>query len=315
MRRFLLASVVLVAFASSASGQSLGGGSLGGGSLGEGALGAGAIGGGRGSEAPGTLPAAPQYYIAASVDFADQAIADGESIGATHDVCPSSDSVTTTCLGQALVVNRPTWQRAADCRGGVACWKFDANDFFGGTGSTLGLPGDWAWLAGGPTICHSGQSYDATVSGVLAGLFGNKTTSSASKGLYLFSDTRTAKRDILIEVGSSTNTGLTGASCLLGLDETTPFLVTYELLGLGAGEMKVYVNGTSCGTTTAAAYVDVATTIRFAVPYINGSVVEPMEGNFVWCDTSTSAGSVAAMQTRGAAAQAVLAAQLGVTLP
>ena len=312
MRRFLLAGVVLVAFASSASGQSLGGGSLGGGSLGAGALGAGAIGGGRGSGAALTLPADPEYHLAAWIDFAAGAT-NAEEIGATQSICPSADSDTTACLGQSFPSRRGNWATAANCGGPLDCWQFAASDRASGQAGTS--PADWDWLGEEPFVVHVGMNLNA-VSTTYSEVFANRNTTATNvPGVLIFLDHRLGGRDVVVRVGGAvTQTELDGNDCMLGVDETEPFIVTVKVTAAsGADSIELFVNGSVCDTGVINGYSPTQTAVA-AVPGTAGALVSS-ESYFVWADSETSAGSVAAMESRGDQALAYYAAQLGVTLP
>lgn len=262
------------------------------------------------------LPANPQYYISAEEDFA-QGATDGESIGDAQNVCPTSDSTTTTCSGQSTAADRGTWEQASDCKGSVPCWKFaDSTDHFGGYGSTsIGATSDWSWLGAEPQVCHIGFAMDSALGAQLVGLFGNKTSSTAVNGLMIAVDNQSNQEGLYAAVGGAVDTAVNPSACFTAGDETDAHIVTVEIDGLGSNGFRVKWDGTTCGEATLGGYAGTPV-IRAAVPYNQAGITVASEYYFVWCDTETSATAAGGtLSDRADTALTVLASKIGVTLP
>ena len=265
-----------------------------------------------GSAAPLAMPADPEYHLAAWIDFAAGAT-NAEEIGATQSICPSADSDTTACLGQSFPSRRGDWATAANCGGPLDCWQFAASDRASGQAATS--PADWDWFGEEPFVVHVGMNLNA-VSTTYSEVFANRNTTSANvPGVLIFLDHRLGGRDVVVRVGGAvTQTELDGNDCMLGIDETEPFIVTVKVTAAsGADSIELFVNGSVCDTGVINGYSPTQTAVA-AVPGTAGALVSS-ESYFVWADSETSAGSVAAMESRGDQALAYYAAQLGVTLP
>ncbi len=176
-----------------------------------------------------------------------------------------------------------------------------------GTGTTA----DWQWIAAQPVVCHIVQAWDSTPTSTQH-VFGSTTFLNPGGRLFMYG----AGADRTVGGGAAATNLYPGANtCWSGVTMTDPTIISYQIAGLGANELTVRVNGIACRTTTVTAY-SISSLGNLGFPnYFDSGLTIGSEMSEIWCDSSTAAGSAAAMTARADAALVSLAATYGVTLP